>query len=130
MGHKSPSEVTVSGAPSDDVLRAALRRAIGASSLRAVAEQVGLTHRGLQLYVTGESRPREATARKLRDWYVREGVHAGGVTMETVRAAVDVLLADLPAAERGRASSDLIEVVRQLYRRAKMDPPAWTQDVG
>lgn len=117
----------MSGAPPDDVLRAALRRAVAASSLRTVAEQVGLTHRGLQLYITGESQPRQATARKLRDWYVREGANGGSVAPETVRAALDVLLADLPEAERGRAASELLEAVRQMYRRAKMEPPAWTK---
>lgn len=116
----------MSGAPSDDVLRAALRRAVATSSLRTVAEQIGLTHRGLQLIITGESQPRAATARKLRDWYVREGVHGGGVTPETVRAAVDVLLSDLPEGERGRAASELLDVVRQMYRRAKVEPPPWT----
>ena len=120
----------MTGAPPDDVLRAALRRAVAASSLRTVAEQVGLTHRGLQLYINGESRPREVTARKLRDWYVREGVSAGGVTAETARAAVDVLLADLPAAEKSRATSELLELVRQVYTRAKMNPPEWTETVG
>lgn len=116
----------MNGAPSDEVLRAAVRTAVHSSSQRIVAEQIGLTHRGLAKFLDG-STPRENTRRKLRDWYVREGVHGGGVTPETVHAAVDVLLADLPEAERGRAASELLQAVREMYRRAKMEPPAWTK---
>lgn len=119
----------MSDAPPDDVLRAALRRAVAASSLRTVAEQVGLTHRGLTLFITGESRPREVTARKLRDWYVREGVNAGSVTTDTARAALDVLLADLPVLERNRATVAILEAVQQAYRRAKMNPPEWIESI-
>jgi hypothetical protein len=116
----------VSGAPPDDVLRAALRHAVARSSLRTVAEQVGLTHRGLQLYITGESRPREATTRKLREWYVREASAQSGADESTVRAAIDVLLGGLPEGQKDRAAARLMDVVRQAFSEAKMEPPQWT----
>jgi len=112
--------------PTDEVLRASLRRAVAASSLRTVAEQVGITHRGLQLYITGESRPRAVTARKFREWYVRDASAYGGADEVTARAAIDVLLAGLPEDGKGRATVGLIDVVRQAFRHAKMDPPDWT----
>lgn len=120
----------MSGAPPDDVLRAALRNAVTASSLRTVAEQVGLTHRGLQLYITGESRPREATVRKLREWYVREASTRPGADETTVRAAIEVLLGGLPEGKKGRAAAQLIEAVRQAFSEAKMEPPDWIGKSG
>jgi len=113
--------------PTDDVLRAALRHAVTASSLRTVAQQVGITHRGLQLYILGESRPRAVTARKLREWYVRDASTRGGADEMTLRAAIDVLLAGLPEGGKGRATAGLIDVVRQAFRQAKMEPPDWTR---
>lgn len=110
-----------------DVLRAALRGAVESSSLRTVAEQVGLTHRSIQLYITGATRPREATARKFREWYVREASARPGADEATVQAAIEVLLGDLPPTERARAASELREAVRRAYGRAKMAPPKWLE---
>ncbi|HET7460880.1 MAG TPA: hypothetical protein VFJ82_06520 [Longimicrobium sp.] len=115
----------MSGAPPDDVLRAALRDALEKSSLRTVAEQVGLTHRGLKLYITGVSRPRAATARKLREWYVREASAHAGADETTARAAINVLLGGLPEGQKGRAAAKVIEAVRQAFSEAKMEPPDW-----
>lgn len=93
--------------------------------MRTVAEQVGLTHRGLRLYITGESQPRQATVRKLRDWYVREASARAGADETTVRAAIGVLLGGLPEGQKGRAAAQLIAVVRQAFSEAKMEPPDW-----
>ena len=116
-------------APSDIVLRAAVRSAVQSSSQRIVAEQIGLTHRGLAKFLDG-STPRENTRLKLREWYVREASTRPMVDKATVAAAIDVLLRGLPEGEKGRAVAVLNEAVRQAFRQAKMSPPAWTEKAG
>jgi hypothetical protein len=109
-----------------DVLRAALRGAVESSSLQTVAEQVGLTHRSVHVFINGESRPREATARTVREWYVREASARPGAGVPTIRAAIEVLLGGLPAGERTRAEAELRGTVRRACTRAKITPPGWT----
>jgi hypothetical protein len=111
---------------SDADVRAALERAIATSSLRAVAEQVGLTHRALQLYIRGETRPRDITVRKLREWYLREAGNLPETGEATVRAAVAVLLESVPAHLHERVAQQIRLVVRQACSEAEVAPPAWT----
>ena len=113
----------------DDVLRAALRRAAEESTLRGVAAQVGMTHAGLQRYIEGRTRPREATQRKLREWYLREAGNWTGVEEGTARAAIAVLLEGLPPAEQDRAVAEMAAVVRDAYERVKISPPGWLAKV-
>lgn len=119
----------MSGAPSDEVLRAAVRTAVQSSSQRIVAEQIGVTHRGLAKFMDGSS-PRENTRRKLREWYVREASSRATADEATIQAAMDVLLRGLPEAEKDRATAGVIETVRQAFRAAKIDPPEWTRKAG
>lgn len=113
----------------DDVLRAALRRAAEETTLRGVALQVGMTHAGLQRFIEGKTRPREATQRKLREWYLREAGNWTGLDEGTARAAISVLLEGLPAAEHDKAVAELAAVVRDAYDRVKISPPRWLAKV-
>jgi len=85
---------------SDAALRAALTRAVATSSLRAVAEQVGLTHRGLGMFIRAEARPRDVTLRKLREWYLRDAATLPKTDASTVNAAVALLLESAPRARQ------------------------------
>lgn len=114
----------------DDVLRAALRRAAEETTLRGVAAQVGMTHAGLQRYIEGKTRPREATQRKLREWYLREAGSWTGVDEGTARAAIAVLLEGLPPAAQDRAVAELAAAVRDAYERVKISPPGWLGKVA
>jgi hypothetical protein len=119
----------VTGTLSDEVLRAAVRTAVQSSSQRTVAEQIGLTHRGLAKFLDG-STPRENTRRKLREWYVREASTRPSLDKATVQAAIGVLLGGLPEGDRARAEAKLLEAVRQSFREAKVDLPSWAEKSG
>ncbi|HET7464070.1 MAG TPA: hypothetical protein VFJ82_22630 [Longimicrobium sp.] len=108
-----------------DVLRAAVHRAIEEHSLRAVASQVGLSPAGLRLVITREASPYSGTLRKLRDWYLREAGRRTPGDEATIRAAIDLLLGELPAGERGRTAQEMMDALRHGYQRAEIQPPAW-----
>ncbi|HET7463559.1 MAG TPA: helix-turn-helix transcriptional regulator [Longimicrobium sp.] len=114
----------------EDVLRAALRRAAEEITLRAVAGQVGMTHAGLQRYIEGKTRPRDATLRKLRAWYLREAGNWTGTGEGTARAALAVLLDGLPPAEQDRAAAEISVLVRNAYARVQISPPEWLAKVA
>lgn len=108
-----------------EVLRAAAKRATEETSLRSVASEVGLSPAGLRLVITRESSPYSGTLRKLRDWYLREARGRTGGDEGTIRAAIDLLLGDLPAGERGRTAREMMDALRHGYQRAEIQPPAW-----
>jgi hypothetical protein len=89
-----------------------------------VADQIGLTHRGLQLFLSGGA-PRASTIRKLREWYVRRAVETGQLSEQTALAALAVLLDGLTARARDRAATDLVDVIRRAYVATEQEPPDW-----
>ena len=92
-----------------DRLRQAASRSVSAASLRQVAREVGMSPSGLQKFLDGSS-PYSATRKKLERWYVREGPPPDG---RSACAAVEVLVHDLPPAERVEATDRILVAVQQ-----------------
>ncbi len=109
-------------------LREGVRRAVAASSLRAVAEQVGLTHRGLALFLDG-SKPRRGTVRKLTAWYVSRPSDAEPIAPDVAKATLTFLLTGIPEATIERAVRDVAASVRLAFVEAGVHPPAWIDSV-
>jgi hypothetical protein len=114
----------MNGAPSLEVLRAAVRRAAEVGSLRTIAEQIGISHVGVVKFLEGAP-PRPSTRRKLLEWYVREGATAGEVSPEMVAAALRLLLTGLPDEARVKGSTQVAQTVQSIYREAGMRVPDW-----
>jgi hypothetical protein len=114
--------------PPVDALREGVRRAVAAASLRAVAEQVGITHRGLALFLEG-SKPRRGTVRKLTAWYLARPRDVEEVTPELAEAAIAVLLAEVPASTIDRGVRDVAACVRRIFAEAAVPPPSWIDAV-
>lgn len=108
-----------------DVIRRAAELACDASSLRAVAGQVGMTAMGLRAFLRREGKPQERTVRKLNQWYVR---HVAGRVPEgedEARAALIILTGFYPGASRSRAALRFLDVMEQEFRASGMAPPPW-----
>lgn len=118
----------MNGAPSLEALRAAVRRAAEATSLRTVAERIGISHVGVVKFLNG-SPPRPATRRKLLEWYVREGETAGEVSADLMAAALHLLLTGLPDQVRETGSARVAETVQSIYRDAGMRVPDWVSSL-
>lgn len=92
-------------------LRAALREAVEASSLRAVAAEIGMSFNGLRSFIAGGSRkPQAATVQKVRHWY---GKTRGASLEQRLLSA----LLNLSAAERRKLPAGIREYVEELRRR-------------
>jgi hypothetical protein len=114
--------------PPVDALREGVRRAVAAASLRAVADQVGITHRGLALFLEG-SKPRLGTVRKLTAWYLARPRDVEAVPGDLAEAALSVLLAEVPASAVDQAARGVAACVRQICDDAGVPPPSWIGDV-
>jgi hypothetical protein len=110
--------------PALDALRTAVRQAAAASSLRAVAEDVGLTHRGLSLFLDG-STPRESTLRKLQTWYLRTAAARGDLTREGWTVALAFFLESVPEEQRAEARAELVAALRKVYTKRGIELPGW-----
>lgn len=111
--------------PPVEQLRLAVRRRIAESSFRAVASEVGMSPSGLHSFLGGTS-PHYSTLRKVTSWYVREAQRAPEERkVETLRAALGLLVGHLPEPIRGGAIEDILEVLQQAAERSGTSVPTW-----
>ena len=96
--------------------------------MRAVARDVGLTSRALNLFLSG-SKPRLSTQAKLRAWFVRDAAAMPEHDADTVRAALNVLSALVPEGVRGELHRALLERIEAAHRDAGLRPPAWLNEM-
>lgn len=110
-----------------EAIREAARHATQATSLRAVARQVGMSPMGLKHFLEGR-RPYKATLRKLTVWFIAHGLQRG-VGPDVIRAAISLMLEGLPADGHEPGEQALLAVVAQMHRRAGTQPPAWLPEL-
>lgn len=109
-------------------MRDALRRAIGAASLRSVAAEVGLSPSGLRSFVAG-GRPHPRTVYLVTGWYVRHSKLADTDT-STAQAGVAVLVDHLSQGAREEATRRIKELLRDMSRRDGRPVPRWVKEIG
>ena|SRR5256885_3702074 len=97
-----------------DSVREAVRRQVAETSLRELAEAVGMSFSGLRSFLRG-GQPQPGTRAKLLAWYVSPSVGRPRISKRDVAAAVDLLRAYL-AESRGPGvrARRLSELVKQL----------------
>jgi hypothetical protein len=127
-----PARARADGAaPPVATLREAVREAVARASLRAVADDVGMSSSGLHSFLNG-GQPYTRTIRLLTAWFVRR--HGPGVVATSdeperlsgaADAAIALLVAHLPPAARAGAGRQLVAAVRALTDEARAPRPAW-----
>lgn len=100
-----------SGVPLSLLLHA-LRRGVEQSSSRAVAEEVGITHRGLGMILKG-SRLQARTLVKVEAWYVLRG--SGEQRSARIAEAFELLLDAIPEDQRRGAIQRVRSLLRKLH---------------
>ena len=117
-----------SGIVSIDRLRQVVNVRLATMSLRALAREVGMSPSGLQKFADG-SVPYLPTREKLERWYVREAaasrVHR---EMETVLAALKVLVGELPTRRRERVAAEVLGVLDSAYDGRVVPRPSWLDE--
>ncbi|HEX8694384.1 MAG TPA: hypothetical protein VF746_18325 [Longimicrobium sp.] len=111
-----------------DVLRRVFRLAIDRTSLRQVAREVGISPRGLALFLKG-SQPHRATLVKFRNWYARYAPVVVGVSADVAAVSLANLLEGLDGTDREYGVLVITGVVETLHRRRENDPPDWIDGV-
>jgi AcrR family transcriptional regulator len=109
-----------------EALRAAVAVACADSTLRAVAEAVGVSKSTLHYFLQG-GEPHAATTTKLRRWVVRtaaDAVQRGEPlpAVDAVYAALTLLVCELPAGVQAATAARILDLVLEA---AQGQPPSW-----
>jgi hypothetical protein len=107
-----------------EAIREAVRLAIEATSLRAVARAVDMSPMGLKHFAAG-TQPYSATLRKLTAWYAVHQAEAGGFSVDSVRGGLVLMMDGLPEPVRGRASAAVLDAIAKVHAEVGSRPPAW-----
>ena len=98
-----------------ETLRQFARAEAERTSLRHVAAAVGVGRTTLHNLLSGETSPHPRVKRLLALWYLRERERAVGSGAEAYAAALEVLVADLPEAQRREARATLLEILERVH---------------
>jgi len=108
-------------------LRETVALRVQATSLRAVARQVGMSPSGLEKFLSGGT-PYSRSRQKLQDWWEREGSRPRSeVSTEGIEVAVGALVRDLPVEFRAEAVQRLIRALRDVYHEQDAAFPPWLE---
>jgi len=102
-------------------LREAIRSRVADAGLRPIAREVGITHRGLELFLGG-AKPQPKTLAKLLQWYGEHLTAQEGPPIAESDALL-VLLRPLPAGARPHARVRTLEFLDKLYAEAGVPLP-------
>jgi predicted DNA-binding transcriptional regulator AlpA len=109
-----------------DVLREFARTQTEVTSIREVAEDVGLGRSTLHKFILGRTAPQPRTRRRLGLWYL-ERVDAA-IDMDVVRAyarALDTLVSDLPQVQRTGTVDRVVTELERGWADAELPRPRW-----
>jgi hypothetical protein len=110
-----------------ELIREALERAVGRSSLRQVSREVKMSPSGLQGLIDG-AQPYGKTAEKLRAWYAShldDGEPVLG--SDAAFSLVDTLLREIPGRHRADARERVLRAFAEAFETASVPPPAWAR---
>lgn len=102
-------------------LREAVQTRVEATSRRATAREIGLTPRGLELFLSG-AKPQSKTLTKLLAWYEQHVAETDGPPI-SVADAVRVLLRSLPPDSREAARARVTRFLQDIYSEAGLALP-------
>lgn len=104
--------------PAFDVaaIRKLVRKRVDETSLRSVADEIGVSKSGLDSFLKGRE-PYSRTRTRLNAWYLRERNAPGGVTPADVDAAIAVLERYMSSASADAARRRRVrEVTERLFK--------------
>ncbi|WP_331129275.1 hypothetical protein [Longimicrobium sp.] len=102
-------------------LREAAQARADATSGRAVAREVDISHRGLMLFLEG-ARPQPKTLEKLLAWYHEHVQRSEGPPISASDALL-VLMRAIPPEHRPAAASTLLSSLQDVHRAAGVECP-------
>lgn len=108
-----------------EVIRHAVELAVARTSLRIVADEIGMTAMTVRAFIRSDGQPQPRTQRKLNAWYARHAAARDSEGMNDVRSALIVLAGFYPQASQSRLEDRVLGVMEDEFRENGMTPPGW-----
>jgi hypothetical protein len=108
-----------------EAIRREAELARDASSLRAVAREIGITPMGLRYFLLNQGNQQARTVRKLTEWYARRMATRLPEGEDEARAALTILAGYFPERERRAAVLEHLEVAERRFLANGMQVPEW-----
>lgn len=108
-----------------EAIRREAELARDASSLRAVARDIGLTAMGLRSFLLDERTPQARTLRKLTSWYGRRMSTRPPEGEDEARAALTILAGYFPERERRPQILEVLDSMERRFAANGMRVPDW-----
>lgn len=99
-----------------------------ASSIRSVADEVGLSHSALHKFVTGRTNPQPRVRRLLGLWYIQKVEQAHDIDVaRPYAAALQILLSEIPQERRSAAEREVLNALAQTHSQSGAAEPRWLE---
>jgi hypothetical protein len=112
-----------------EAIRREAELARDATSLRAVAREVGITPMGLRGFLLNDGKPQARTVRKLNQWYVSRMARHLPEGEDEARAALTILAGYFPERERQAVILEYLQVTERRLSAIGMQVPAWVENL-
>lgn len=113
-----------------DVLRDFALTQTHITSIRAVADQIGLGRSTLHKFVLGRTMPQPRVRRLLGLWYLECQTRAADIDIaRPYLAALATLLADILSPERDAARQEVLAALQEIYGK-RGERPRWLEIVS
>jgi hypothetical protein len=111
-----------------EVLRDFARTHSEITSIRATAEEVGVSHSALHKFIQGQTNPQPRVKRLLGLWYLAKRSEAPDIdVVRPYSAALAILLSTLPDVYHTTARAEAVDALRSIYERCEAPVPRWLE---
>lgn len=111
-----------------EVLRDFTRTQTEITSIRSVADEVGLGRSTLHKFIQGRTTPQPRVRRLLGLWYLEKVEQAHDIDVaRPYAAALQILLSDIPPEGRRDAEQDMLETLADTHSQHGTAQPRWLE---
>ena len=111
-----------------EVLRDFARSRAEITSIRDVADEVGVGHSTLHKFILGRTTPRPRVRRLLGLWYLQKVEEAHDMDVaRPYAAALDILLSEIPQEQRRTAEHGVVAALAEIHAHTGTPTPRWLE---
>ncbi|WP_420129740.1 hypothetical protein [Longimicrobium sp.] len=111
-----------------EVLRDFTRTQTEITSIRSVADEVGLGRSTLHKFILGRTNPQPRVRRLLGLWYLDKVEKAHDIDVaRPYAAALQILLSEIPQERRRAAENEVLDALAQTHSQSGATPPRWLE---
>jgi hypothetical protein len=111
-----------------EVLRDFTRTQTEITSIRSVADEVGLGRSTLHKFILGRTNPQPRVRRLLGLWYLEKIEKAHDIDVaRPYAAALTILLSEIPPERRRAAEHEVLDTLAQTHSQSGAPEPRWLE---